>query len=96
MYDSDFNRPLSVNNINEIGHLGNLFYYKKLNEKLEQDVGDFLRKNTVSPSLYSNDIRHQYVSALYTRNLGANWAALLGEINEIFDFNMSGRNDTLT
>ncbi|MBQ2871677.1 hypothetical protein IJE86_08245, partial [bacterium] len=47
-------------------------------------------------SLYSNDIRHQYVSALYTRNLGANWAALLGEINEIFDFNMSGRNDTLT
>lgn len=84
MIDNDFNKPI-----------WNLPYYAySLNNKLEHEVGDFLRENTNSPKLYSNDLRHQYTSALYTRNKGANIAKGLGDLNEFFDFNGSGREDT--
>ncbi len=42
--------------------------------------------HTNSPKLYSNDIRHQYVSALYARNFGEEKAKWLGDINEQLHF----------
>lgn len=61
-----------------------------MNNKLEHEVGDFLRQNTNSPKLYSNDIRHQYTSALYTRNLGEKAAKWLGDFNEKVHFSNTG------
>jgi hypothetical protein len=94
MYDKEFNKPLNVNSIKEIGNLRNLIYYNNLNRQLEQEVGDFLRANTNAPHLYSNDLRHQYVSALYARNLGENWARGLGELNELKRFEGDTEEDT--
>ena len=88
MYDKEFDRPLDIKN------LGNIFYYNKLNNTLEKEVGDFLRANTNSPKLYSNALRHQYVSALYARNLGDNIAKNLGQLNEFTNLSGSGREDT--
>ena len=31
MYDKEFNKPLAFNSIKDIGNLGNIFYYNKLN-----------------------------------------------------------------
>ena len=96
MYDKEFDRPLDLSNWeNGKQFLGNLNYYRNLNHQLEKEVGDFLRANTVNPKLYSNDLRHQYTSALYARNLGDNWAKRLGDWNEVFNASGSGREDTL-
>lgn len=83
MIDKEFNQPLY-----------NLMYYKKLNNDLEHEVGNYLRERTNSPKLYSNDLRHQYVSALYARNFGNKTAKYLGDFNEIGDFGQSGRADS--
>lgn len=83
--DNEFKRPLY-----------DLPYYNKLNQQLEQETGDYLRMKTTNPKLYSNDLRHQYVSALYARNKGENLAKFLGDANEFFDFNQSGRLDSET
>ena len=40
--------------------------------------------------MYSNDIRHQYVSALYARNLGQEQAKWLGDLNEKLHFSNTG------
>lgn len=88
MYDNEFNKPL------DFKHLNNIDYYNNLNKDLEFQVGNFLRANTVNPKLYSNDIRHQYASALYARNLGADTAKRLGDLNELINFSGSGREDT--
>lgn len=88
MYDEEFNKPLDWK------HLGNLFYYNNLNKKLDHEVGSFLEKNTPFPKAYSNDLRHQYTSALYARNLGENIAKILGDWNEYTNLGMSGREDT--
>nr|QGT49703.1 hypothetical protein Melaina855_0900 [uncultured Candidatus Melainabacteria bacterium] len=74
--------------------LWNIPYYQNLNNKLEHEVGDFLNSKTNNPKLYSNDIRHQYVSALYAKNKGIGKAKFLGNLNEFFDANQSGREDT--
>ena len=91
--DKEFDRLLNVQikNFNTgIPNLSNYSYYNDLNSKLEQEVGNFLRANTNSPQLYSNDIRHQYVSALYARNLGQNQAKWLGNLNEKLYFSNTG------
>lgn len=83
--DKEFDRPLNVQIKGVetgIPDLKNYFYYSNLNDKFEHEVGDFLKKNTNAPKLYSNDLRHQYVSALYARNLGENKAKWLGDLNE--------------
>lgn len=72
--DEQFNKPLF-----------NLFYYSRLNNDLEKDVGDFLRSKTQRPKDYSNDIRHQYVSAMYARNKGEDITKLLGSLHEILN-----------
>ena len=92
MYDDEF--YLSLENVGPIQFLKNLNYYRKLNNKLDLEVGDFLTKNTNAPKLYGNDLRHQYVSALYARNLGDEWAKKLGDWNELLDMSGSGREDT--
>lgn len=61
---------------------------------LEQEVGDFLRTQTANPKLYSNDLRHQYASAIMAQKYGENQAKFLGDLNEFFNFNASGRYDT--
>ena len=87
--DDGFDRPLNIyikGHETGIPDLKNYFYYNNLNKKLDYEVGDFLEKHTNSPKLYSNDIRHQYVSALYARNLGEEKAKLLGDLNEQLQF----------
>ena len=87
--DDGFDRPLNIyikGHETGIPDLKNYFYYNNLNKKLDYEVGDFLEKHTNSPKLYSNDIRHQYVSALYARNLGEEKAKLLGDLNEQLNF----------
>ena len=65
--------------------LFNIPYYSRLNNNLEREVGDFLRNTVPNPKNYSNDLRHQYTSAMYARNKGADKARLLGKLNEIFN-----------
>ena len=72
--DKQFNKPLF-----------NLFYYERLNNDLEKDVGDFLRSKTQKPKDYSNDIRHQYTSAMYARNKGENITRKLGKLHEMLN-----------
>lgn len=91
--DDGFDRPLNIyikGHDTGIPNLKNYNYYDNLNDKLEYEVGDFLRENTNSPELYSNDIRHQYVSALYARNLGEEKAKWLGDLNEILRLGRTG------
>lgn len=57
------------------------YYISTLN--FEQDVGNFLRQKTNTPRLYSNDLRHQYASAITAQQLGQLPAKLLGNFNEI-------------
>lgn len=85
--DKEFNRPMNLKNI---------FYYNNdVNKQLEQEVGDWLRANAyANPKVYSNDLRHQYASAIYARNLGDKITRMLGNLNEVFDAGASGRNDT--
>ena len=70
--DNDFEKPIWDIN----------YYNNVLNPKIQQEVGDFLRSKTNAPQLYSNDIRHQYGSALMTRNKGAGLAKIIGDLNE--------------
>lgn len=93
MYDKEFDKSLQFNSLKDIGNLKNIFYYNNLNNKLDQEVGDFLQANTPNPKLYSNALRHQYVSALYARNLGDDVAKRLGDLNELTNLSGSGRED---
>lgn len=68
--------------------------YNNTYKPLEQEVGNFLRLNTETPLLYSNDLRHRYASAVFTQKYGKNKAKFLGDLNEILDFGLSGKNDT--
>ncbi len=61
----------------------NLIYYYILSEDYNKELGDFLHKNTSDPDYYSNDLRHQYVSAIFARNLGEKTAKIFGDLNEI-------------
>ena len=91
--DDGFDRPLDIyikGHNTGIPNLINYNYYDNLNDKLEYEVGDFLEKYTNSPKLYSNDIRHQYVSALYARNFDEKTAKWLGDLNEILHFGRTG------
>ena len=61
----------------------NLPYYNKLSIEYDKEVGEFLRNNTNNPKEFSNDIRHQFVSAIFARNLGEDVAKRFGDINEL-------------
>ena len=95
--DKEFDRDLNIGYFNLLNkaNINNYNYYKSLNDKFEVEVGNFLRKKTDNPKSYSNDIRHQYVSALYARNLGIEKAKWLGNFNEKASIGSgSGFNDT--
>ena len=98
--DKEFDRVLNIEiNAEEmfIPNLKSYAYYSKLNKMFEKEVGDFLKANVPNPKSYSNDIRHQYVSALYTRNLGeeqAKWLGNLNEWTELIRGNGSGTEDS--
>jgi hypothetical protein len=94
MYDAEFNKPLQVSSIKDLPNLLNYKYYIDLNNKLDREVGDFLRAEAPNPKFYSNDLRHQYVSALYARNLGEDTARRLGDLNELTNLSGSGTEDT--
>lgn len=70
-------------------------------KSMEQDVGNFLAqykpmyKNKQNYEALSNNIRHQYASALMAQKYGEDIARRLGDANEFFDFAGSGRADTL-
>ena len=82
--DKEFDREIKTGYLNLLNssNINSYKYYKTLNKKFENEVGDFLKNVTINPRLYSNDIRHQYVSAIYARNLGAEKAKWLGNFNE--------------
>lgn len=63
----------------------NLNHYYKLSNEYDKEVGDFLHKNTSNPNYYGNDLRHQYVSAIFARNLGQKATKILGNLNEMRD-----------
>lgn len=63
----------------------NIPYYNRLNAILDREVGDFLRSKVPNPKNYSNDLRHQYTSAMYARNKGGNTTRNLGRLNEWFN-----------
>lgn len=73
-----------------IPKLKNYSYYYDIKNKLEYEVGDFLRENTNSPKVYSNDLRPQYASAIFSRNLGQEQAKWLGDLNENFLLGRTG------
>ena len=81
--DKEFNEPLT-----------NINYYINISNNLEKEVGAFLNKKTVNPKDYSNDIRHQYASAIFTRNFGPFITSVLGWFNEEKDANQSGVEDS--
>ncbi len=64
----------------------NLIYYAALSKDYENELGDFLHKNTSDPDHYGNDLRHQYVSAIFARNLGEEVARNFGDLNEKYSF----------
>lgn len=61
----------------------NLSHYYKLSNEYDKELSDFLHKNTTNPDYYGNDLRHQYVSAIFARNLGEKAATILGNLNEV-------------
>lgn len=61
----------------------NLKHYYDLSNEYDKELGDFLHKNTSDPDYYGNDLRHQYVSAIFARNLGERAAKIFGSLNEI-------------
>ena len=63
-------------------------------EPLEQEVGDFIRENVSNPKNYSNDLRHQYASAVFAQKYGPEKAKFFGDMNEFLDFGQSGVEDT--
>lgn len=73
MYDSELNKPLW-----QIA-LQNAF----IREQWENELGDYMRKHHLSKDLYSNNLRHQYAAAITARNLGADKARFLGNMQEI-------------
>ena len=83
MIDKEFNQPA-----------WNIFYYNGKLGDIEKEVGSFLNNSVPNPKFYSNDLRHQYTSALFARNLGANTAKRFGELNEIFNLSGSGTKDS--
>ena len=60
-----------------------IWHYDTLSKEYDREVGEFLRNNTDNPKDYSNDIRHQFVSAIFARNLGEDVARRFGDINEL-------------
>lgn len=86
MRDSEFDRPFKFGNYR--------YYYNTVNNKLDHEVGDALRARGLNKNLYANDLRHQYVSAVYARNLGDKKAKQLGDLNELANFYGSGKYDT--
>lgn len=82
MIDKEFTQPA-----------WNIFYYNGKLGDIEKEVGSFLNKSVPNPKFYSNDLRHQYTSALFARNLGENPTRFFGELNEIFGSSGGGRTD---
>jgi len=58
-------------------------HYDTLSKEYDKEVGEFLNNNTDNPKKYSNDIRHQFVSAIFARNLGEKTSKILGNLNEL-------------
>lgn len=73
MYDSELNKPLWQIALQNAS----------IREQWENELGDYMRKHHLSEDLYSNNLRHQYAAAITARNLGADKARFLGNMQEI-------------
>lgn len=73
MYDSELNKPLWQIALQNAS----------IREQWENELGDYMRKHHLSKDLYSNNLRHQYAAAITARNLGADKARFLGNMQEI-------------
>lgn len=56
-----------------------------ISDQWKHELGDYMRKHHLSKDLYSNDLRHQYAAAITARNLGADKARFLGNMQEVFN-----------
>lgn len=72
MYDSELNKPLWQIVLNNAS----------IRNQWENELGDYMYKNNLSKDLYGNDLRHQYAAAITARNLGADKARWLGDMQE--------------
>ena len=87
---TNHNNPAQYNN-----YIEELLDYYNTYKPLAQETGDFLREVApYNPKLYSNDLRHQYASAVMAQKFGQDKARLLGNLNEYTDFGQSGRYDS--
>jgi hypothetical protein len=73
MYDSELNKPLWQIALQNAS----------IRNQWENELGDYMRKHYLSKDLYSNNLRHQYAAAITARNLGADKARFLGNMQEI-------------
>lgn len=73
MYDLELNKPLWQIALQNAS----------IREQWENELGDYMRKHHLSKDLYSNNLRHQYAAAITARNLGADKARFLGNMQEI-------------
>lgn len=62
--------------------INKLLNYYMAQKNFEQDVGDYLRSKVKYPKVYSNDLRHQYASAVTAQQLGDKSALFLGNLHE--------------
>jgi hypothetical protein len=75
MYDKELNKPLWQIALQNAS----------IRNQWERELGDYMYKNNLSKDLYGNDLRHQYAAAITARNLGADKARFLGNMQEYFN-----------
>lgn len=71
-----------------------MLFNAPIRHQWEKELGDYSRQNHLSTELYSNDLRHQYAAAIAARNLGADKARFLGNIQELFNFSGGDKLDS--
>lgn len=71
-----------------------MLFNAPIREQWERELGEYSRLHNLSKDLYSNDLRHQYASAITARNLGADKARFLGNMQEMFNSSGGDKLDT--
>ena len=71
-----------------------MLFNAPIREQWERELGDYSRQHHLSKDLYSNDLRHQYAAAITARNLGAEKARMLGNLQELYNFSGGDKLDT--
>lgn len=84
MIDEELNKPLW-----QI-----MLFNAPIREQWKRELGEYSRTHNLSKDLYSNDLRHQYAAAITARNLGADKARMLGNLQEFVNSSGGDKLDT--